>query len=210
MTVQETVHEVAGAVDNEVEAEAEIEGGRVMRADARRNYDRLVAAAKDVFAAQGGSASMEAIAKAAGVGVGTLYRHFPKRIDVVEAVYQTDVDRLIENANTFMAELGPWDALVAWLEAFVAYAQGKRVFLSELHEAFEKHPELKLRSRERIDGALDMVLSRAQAAGVVRDGVDGADLMQLLGPMCTSPTLEPGQGERLLVMIVDGLRPLKG
>ncbi len=206
MTVQETVQDAVV----KTAGEDEVEGGRVMRADARRNYDRLIAAAKEVFAAQGGGASMEAIAKAAGVGVGTLYRHFPKRIDVVEAVYQVDVDRLVDSANSLVAELGPWDALVAWLEAFVAYAQGKRIFLVELHEAFEKHPELKLRSRERIDGALQIVLSRAQGAGVVRDGVDGADLMQLLGPMCTSPTLEPGQGERLLVMIVDGLRPLKG
>ena len=70
--------------------------GRPMRADAKRNYERLVAAARTVFAQQGGGASMESIAKEAGVGVGTLYRHFPKRIDVVEAVYREDVDELIE------------------------------------------------------------------------------------------------------------------
>src|ERR1700722_8358508 len=115
--------------------------GRPMRADARRNYERLVVAARDVFAKHGGEASMEAIAKQAGVGVGTLYRHFPKRIDVVEAVYRNHVDDLVEAADRFVAELDPWPALVAWLGAFTRYAQGKRTFLNELREAFEKNPQ---------------------------------------------------------------------
>src|ERR1700734_3344562 len=91
---------------------------RPMRADARRNYERLVAAAREVFAREGGSASMEAIAREAGVGVGTLYRHFPKRIDVVEAVYRTDVDTLVLAAEKAVANLEPWPALVNWLEEF--------------------------------------------------------------------------------------------
>src|ERR1700691_3004606 len=96
---------------------------RPQRADAQRNYDRLVAAAREVFAQQGGGASMESIAKEAGVGVGTLYRHFPKRIDVVEAVYREDVDELIDVAESVVVvALEPWPALVAWLEAFVLYA----------------------------------------------------------------------------------------
>ncbi len=94
---------------------------------------------------------MEAIAKEAGVGVGTLYRHFPKRIDLVEAVYRTDVDQLVTTAEKSVADLEPWPAVVAFLDAFVEYAQGKRTFLNELHEAFEKNPDLKVRSRERID-----------------------------------------------------------
>ena len=113
-----------------------------MRADARRNYERLVAAAREVFAQEGGGASMEAIARRAGVGVGTLYRHFPKRIDVVEAVYRTDVDNLVQTAEQVSAELEPWPAVVAFLEAFVRYAQGKRTFLNELREAFDKNPDL--------------------------------------------------------------------
>ncbi|MGO9030152.1 MAG: TetR/AcrR family transcriptional regulator [Acidimicrobiales bacterium] len=182
---------------------------RPMRADARRNYERLVAAARTVFAQQGGGASMEAVAKEAGVGVGTLYRHFPKRIDVVEAVYREDVDQLVDVAESYVSELEPWPALVAWLEAFVNYAIGKRRFLNELHEAFEKNPELRIGSRERIEGALSIVLTRAQAAGVVRDDLDGADLMQLLGSMCMSATLTPEQSTRLLVVILDGLQPPK-
>jgi AcrR family transcriptional regulator len=180
---------------------------RPMRADARRNYERLVAAARDVFNAQGGDASMDAIAKEAGVGVGTLYRHFPKRIDIVEAVYKTDVDGLQVTADEVVATMEPWPALVAWLEAFIQYASTKRNFLTELHEAFEKSPELRVASRERIEGALTIVLERAQQAGVVRTDIDGPDLMQLLGSMCMSATLTQDQSKRLLVMILDGLRP---
>jgi AcrR family transcriptional regulator len=180
---------------------------RPMRADARRNYDKLVAAARKVFLEQGGGASLEAIAKEAGVGVGTLYRHFPKRIDIVEAVYREDVDGLVASAEEFVAELEPWPAFVAWLEAFVRYASTKRTFLNELHEAFEENPQLRLSSRERIEGAIDLVLRPAQEAGVVRTDLDGSDLMQLLGSMCMSVTLTQDQSQRLLGMIQDGLRP---
>ena len=86
---------------------------------------------------------MEAIAKQAGVGVGTLYRHFPKRIDVVEAVYRDDVDALVGSAERGVADLDPWAALAGWLRAYVDYARAKRTFLNELHEAFEKNPDLK-------------------------------------------------------------------
>ncbi len=181
--------------------------GRCMRADARRNNERLVAAAREVFAKCGGGASMEAIAKEAGVGVGTLYRHFPKRIDIVEAVYRTDVDELVCAAEDAVAHNEPWQALVAWLEAFLRYGQVKRTFLNELHEAFDKNPQLKVASRERINQAVDTVLGRAQQAGAARTDLDGSDLMQILAPMCTSATLTEPQGERLLAMILDGLRP---
>ena len=185
----------------------EAEAARPMRADAKRNYERLVTAAREVFAQEGGGASMEAIAKEAGVGIGTLYRHFPRRIDVVEAVYREDVDELTTVAESVTATMEPWPALVAWLEAFVRYASGKKRFLNELHEAFEKNPELRVASRERIVSALGLVLTPAQEAGVVRTDIDAPDLMQLLGSMCMSATLTPEQSGRLLVMIEDGLRP---
>jgi AcrR family transcriptional regulator len=181
-------------------------GGRPLRADARRNYERLVDAARKVFADQGGGASMEAIAKQAGVGVGTLYRHFPKRIDVVEAVYRDDVDTLVGAADRGLAELDPWEALEAWLRAYVDYGRAKRTFLNELHEAFEKNPDLKPASRERIFAACERVLRRAQEAGAARTDIDGEDLMQLVSPMCMNSTLAREQGDRLLTMILDGLR----
>ena len=179
---------------------------RPTRADAQRNYERLIAAARDVFATEGGGASMEAIAREAGVGVGTLYRHFPQRIDVVEAVYRDDVDQLVATADQVTAEFDPWPAVVAFLEAFARYAQGKRTFLNELHEAFDKHPDLKLRSKERIDDAMDRIIRRAQDAGVIRTDVNGAELMQLVSPMCVNATLSKDQSNRLLNMILDGLR----
>ncbi len=181
------------------------DAGRPMRADARRNYELLVTAAREVFAQDGGGASMEAIARKAGVGVGTLYRHFPKRIDIVEAVYRTDVDNLVHTAEQVSVDLEPWPAVVAFLEAFVRYAQGKRTFLNELREAFEKNPDLKLDMVDRIRQAMELVVERAQAAGVMRTDVSGADLMQLVGPMCTNSTLSEDQSRRLLNTILDGL-----
>lgn len=190
----------------EGETPEEDDSGRAMRADARRNYERIVAAAKDVFARDGGGASMEAVAREAGVGIGTLYRHFPKRIDLVEAVYRADVDQVVATAESAVAELDPWAALEVFLPAFVAYALGKRTFLNELHEAFEKNPDLKSQSRERLVGAMQLVVDRAQHAGVVRSDVTGSDLMALIAPMCMSVTLTAEQSERLLPMILDGLR----
>ena len=195
---------MAGEVRSDIKEQGR---GRPQRADARRNYERLVEAARKVFTDQGGGASMEAIAKQAGVGVGTLYRHFPKRIDVVEAVYRDDVDVLIAAADRGLSDLEPWAALEVWLQAYVDYGRSKRTFLNELHEAFEKNPGLKVASRERVAVACDLVLRRAQAAGVARTDIDGEDLMQLMTSMCMSANLEAEQGERLLGMILDGLRP---
>jgi len=177
-----------------------------MRADARRNYERLVAAARTVFVRDGGGASMEAIAREAGVGTGTLYRHFPSRLDVVEAVYRTDVDDLVQTAERVSSELEPWPALVAFLEAFVRYAQGKRTFLNELHEAFDKNPDLRPEMLGRVQGAMQLVMGRAQDAGAVRADLTGADLMQLVGPMCSNASLSEEQSKRLLTVILDGLR----
>ncbi|MFI5269942.1 MAG: TetR/AcrR family transcriptional regulator, partial [Chloroflexota bacterium] len=139
-----------------------------MRADAKRNYERLLQAGREVLSERGSEASMEEIAKRADVGVGTLYRHFPRRIDLVEAVYRKDVDGLVALAEQLGATLDPWQALAEWLVGFVEYGQSKRVFLTELHEAFEKCPDLALSSREKIGGAAAQVLGRAQRAGLAR------------------------------------------
>jgi AcrR family transcriptional regulator len=184
--------------------------GRPMRADARRNYDLLLDAARKEFRDHGGGAAMEAIAKRAGVGIGTLYRHFPKRIDLVEAVFRDDVDVLLGSAENGLTALQPWDALETWLRAYVAYGQSKHTFLNELSEAFEKNPDLKSASRDRIWNASDRILRRAQDADVARRDIDGADLMQLISPMCMNSTLTADQGDRLLTMVLDGLRPPSG
>ncbi len=177
-----------------------------MRADARRNYERLLAAGRNVLAARGSEASMEEIAKAADVGVGTLYRHFPRRIDLVEAVYREDVDGLATLAGELAETAEPWDGLVEWLQAFVRYAQSKRVFLTELHEAFEKNPNFKLDSRDKIATAAATVLHRAQQAGMARSDIDESDLMQLVGGMCMARASGIPQNERLLRLVLDGIR----
>lgn len=179
---------------------------RPMRADARRNYERLLQAAREVLADRGSEATMEEIAKRADVGVGTLYRHFPRRIDLVEAVYREDVDGLVTLAGRVSSDAEPWDALVEWLHGFVRYGQAKRAFLTELHEAFEKSPDLALDSRERIGAAAAQVLTRAQQAGAARDDIDQSDLMQLVGGMCMARNATSERNERLLALVLDGIR----
>ncbi|MGH9107690.1 MAG: TetR/AcrR family transcriptional regulator [Acidimicrobiales bacterium] len=179
---------------------------RPLRADARRNQEKLVEAARVVFAEHGSEASMEAIAKQAGVGVGTLYRHFPKRVDVVEALYRSDVEVLLVAAEKALTETDPWAGLAGWLGAYVRYSLGKKTLLNELHEAFAKDPQLKLASRERIVNALGSVLERAQVSGCARKDVDAGDVMVLFGTMCMSATLTEPRAQRLLTMVLDGLR----
>jgi AcrR family transcriptional regulator len=178
---------------------------RAMRADACRNRARLIEAARSVFAERGSATTVEEVAKAADVGVGTFYRHFPRRIDLVEAVYLEDVDGLVANAAA-LSDADPWQGLVAWLEGFVRYAQAKRTFLTELHEAFEKSPDLALQSREKIASAAGTVLTRAQAAGLARPDLDQNDLMQLVGGMCMARNGTLEQNQRLLTLVLDGIR----
>ncbi len=191
---------------SESPADDVLEDGRPMRADARRNRERLVSAARDVFAEQGSDASMEAIAKHAGVGIGTLYRHFPNRFDIVEAVYRDDVEELVRAAEQATQELEPWEAVEAFFEAFLRYTKTKQVLLSELQLGFEKNPELRSRMRERIDFAFDLVVERGKEAGVVREDVSGSDLTQLVSPICTNSSIPEEQMRRLIKMILDGMR----
>lgn len=177
---------------------------RPRRADARRNEQKLVEAAREVFAKYGSDTSMEAIAKQAGVGVGTLYRHFPKRVDIVEALYKNDVDVLVTEADGAMTKADAWDGLAGLLDAYVRYSLTKKTLLGELHDAFAKHPELKLECRERIVEALSKVLGRAQQAGVARDDVNADDLMSLLWAVCPNST--EAQIRRVLALVLDGLR----
>jgi AcrR family transcriptional regulator len=195
-----------GVAEAEASEQKSPEAERPMRADARRNRELLVAAAREVFAEQGVSASMEAIARKAGVGVGTLYRHFPTRLDVVEAVYEDDVQELTDAAQRLVSTLEPGPAVNAFFDAFLHYAQTKRTLLTELRQAFEKNPAFRSRNRERIDAAFDLVIDRAKKSGAVRGDVSGSDITQLLGPICTNESLSTDQTKRLMGMILDGLR----
>jgi AcrR family transcriptional regulator len=177
-----------------------------MRADARRNYDRIVVAAREELAERGKEAGIEDIAKRAGVGIGTLYRHFPRRIDLIEAVYSTDIDTLVAAADDAEQLPDAFDGLESWLRAFVRYAESKRVLLNELHEAFERNPGLKVTLRERLLASADQVLTRAKAEGAVSPDLTAEDLLQLVGGMCMSATAAVGQPDRLLTFIIAGIR----
>ena len=179
---------------------------RPKRADARRNRELLIEAARTVFSTQGAGAPMEAIAKQAGGGVGTLYRHFPNRLDLVEAVYESDVQELAATARRVVAELEPGAAVDAFFDAFVRYAQTKQALLGELQQSFEKHPDLRSRCREQIESSFDMVIEQAKQAGAIRNDISGSDVMQLTAPVCTNSSISAEQSQRLIGMILDGLR----
>ena len=179
---------------------------RPMRADARRNYERLIATARAALTEDGGDVSLEEIARRAGVGIGTLYRHFPTRLDLLEAVYRDDVETLAAAVGTLSETRSPWDALEEWLHLFIAYAATKRVFFQELVDAMGRDSELLTHSRQAINDGAAAVLSRAQQAGVARGDVEPSDLLRLVGGCTMMPHLEADQQERMLQIVLDGIR----
>ena len=183
-----------------------ISTARPMRADARRNYERLTAAARLALTERGGDVSMEEIARRANVGIGTLYRHFPTRLDLLEAVYREDVETLASSAQALMASESEWAALEQWLHLYIGYAATKRVLMQELVDAVGKDSELLTHSRRAINEAVTAVLGRAQQAGVARPDVEPSDLLRLVGGCAMMPHLEPDQQERMLQIVLDGIR----
>ncbi len=178
-----------------------------MRADAARNRARLVATAQEALHAADdpGSVTMEAVAKRAGVGIGTLYRHFPTRLELLEAVYREDVDDLAERAESLIRTETPWDALAGWLEVFIAFASTKRAIFSELIEAIGRDSALVTHSRQVLMETATDLLNRAQEAGQARTDVSAADVISLVGG-CSMMHLAGDQARRVLRVILDGLR----
>jgi AcrR family transcriptional regulator len=183
------------------ESAPEVLARRPQRADARRNYEKLIAAAQEAFGEQGGSASLEDIARGAGVGIGTLYRHFPTRQDLLESVYVEEVEALCHSAQE-LADLAPWDALVAWLHRFVRYTATKRA----LAEALNYESALALSCRAAIYAAGEPLLHRAQAAGAVRTDLTFDDVLRLILGITMAQFGDPEQLERVLTVGLDGLR----
>ncbi|PSK62457.1 hypothetical protein B0E53_05634 [Micromonospora sp. MH33] len=179
----------------------EVFARRPKRADARRNYDALIAAAQEVFGECGAGASLEEIARRAGVGIGTLYRNFPKRRDLFEAVYVEEVRALSASAAD-LAGLPPWDALVAWLHRFVAYVGTKRALAEELvHDS-----EVFRTCRTEIYAAGEPLLRRAQEVGVARPDATFDDVVRLVSGIMAYQFFEPAQRDRVLGIALDGLR----
>jgi AcrR family transcriptional regulator len=179
---------------------------RPMRADAMRNRQRVLDAARELFATHESDLSMEQIARAAGVGVGTMYRNWPSRSDLVEEVYGDNLAGLVALAEQLRHEQEPWDALVLWLRGYLSHAQSKRGMLAELTAAFDARPALRTESRRQVLQAAAMVLEPAQVAGVVRADLTPADLIQLVSGMVLPALTDPSRCSYLLDIVLDGIR----
>jgi AcrR family transcriptional regulator len=176
-----------------------------MRADARRNYEKVIAAARDAFAAGGSATSLEEIARRAGVGIGTLYRHFPNRQALLEAVYAEEVESLCRSAAD-VADLEPWDALVAWLRRFVGYMTTKQALAAELLDYMDRDSPLFSTCRTAMYTAGEPLLTRAQEAGVARADINLPDVIQMVAGISKIHTGDPEQVGRILEIALAGLR----
>lgn len=174
------------------------------RADARRNHEKLLAAAHDVFAESGASAPLEEVAARAGVGVGTLYRNFPTRHALLEAVYIDEVDAIARAAGE-LAELPPWEALAEWLRRYVGFAATKRLLMEAIMASGPDSDVLRS-SKAAIIAAGTALLQRAQQAGIVRSDVEILDVTRVISGIAVMGTGDPEQTERMLRLALDGLR----
>lgn len=171
------------------------------RASSRRNFEALLAAAREVFAADGVNGSLEEIARRAGVGIGTLYRNFPTRQTLFETVYVEEVEALarVDDLN----EHDPWDALETWLRRFVGYATTKKA----IHEALNLDSSMFAAACiDRIHRTGGPLLERAQRAGAARGGVSFEDVCYLINGVSAANIADDAQRERVLTMALDGIR----
>ena len=181
---------------------------RKTRADAERNRERLLAAAKAVFSAGGAEASLEAVARRAGVGIGTLYRHFPTREALCEAVYQHEVQALWELAERLKDEASPVEALRRGMHAIVEFVATKKGMSAALALAVTGFREMHARSSPRLEEAARILVDRAVAAGEIRSGIEPGDLVRAVVGMCVVHN-HPGWQANVLPLVdvlVDGLR----
>lgn len=182
---------------------------RPLRADARRNHARLLDAAREAFSEHGADANLDDIARRAGVGIGTLYRHFPARLDLLAAVLRDDMAALCADAERLLDDPSPAAALETWLRAVVAHAVSSRGLAAEL---MCTPPGDNSRSRSgcnAMQAAGGKLLARAQAAGEVRQDIDAADLFALVNGIAWATEHSPrecSQPDRLLSLMLDGLR----
>jgi AcrR family transcriptional regulator len=178
------------------------------RADAQRNRERLVETAKAAFAEIGPDVSLDEIARRADVGIGTLYRHFPTRGAIVEAVYRREVEQLALSASRLLDSLPPGEALHAWMRLFVDYIGTKKLIASALSAIVGGTTDLFASSGTRITDAIALLVHRAAEANEIRAGVDPLDLLYALVGICYGRTTPDWQASalRLIDILMDGLR----
>lgn len=151
---------------------------RKTRADAQRNRERILEIAKVAFTRHGADASLDEIAKQAGVGAGTLYRHFPTRDALIEAVFRSEVEKLAAAATRFAAAMPPIEALRAWMLLFVDYIAAKHIILPALNSVVGGPSRLYEGSRSLVQGAIDELVKRAKKSGDLRKDIDASDLLR--------------------------------
>ncbi|HTJ71420.1 MAG TPA: helix-turn-helix domain-containing protein [Actinospica sp.] len=187
---------------------AESPRGGGVRADAQRNRERLIEVARQAFAAGEGKVSLEAVARDAGVGIGTLYRHFPNREALVEAVYRAERTRLCEAAAELLAELPPDRALRDWMDCFADYIEAKRELGDALRALIVSGAITKSEAREELSAAVQPLLDAGAAAGTLRADVRAQDVVVGsvgIFSVCALPE-QRDQATRLLDLLFDGVR----
>jgi AcrR family transcriptional regulator len=184
---------------------------RKPRTDAQRNRERILEVAKEAFTRRGANASLDDIANEAGVGAGTLYRHFPSRDALIEAVYRTEVGKLAAAQQKFAETMPPIEALRAWMLLFVDYIAAKHIIAPALNTIVGGAAKLYEGSRAQIQGAIDALVKRAIQSGDIRNDLDPFDLLRaLIGVSNVASTPDWQQSARRLVdILISGSRPTK-
>jgi len=179
---------------------------RALRADAQRNIGSLLEAAKDVFATAGVDAPAKEIADLAGVGVGTLYRHFPQRSDLVKAVFQRGVDACADAAPTLAAANEPGAALEKWLHRYTEFVATKRGLAAALHSGDPAFDALPGYFMQRLEPALASLLEAAVAGGEIRADISARDVLHAVANLCMPvPDEGPAYSQRMVALLIDGL-----
>jgi AcrR family transcriptional regulator len=187
--------------------EPEGRASRRVRADAQRSLDALLRAAKAVFAISGVDAPVREIAEKAGVGLGTLYRHFPQRSDLIAAVFRREIDACADAAPILSAGRQPFEALADWMQRYAAFVAAKRGLAQALHSGDPAFDNLPGYFDQRLRPALRALLDSAVAAGEVRADVDADELLGAVASLCMSThNAGSGRAERMVALLVDGLR----
>ena len=198
-------HEKAGERSQSLESRDD--EGRPMRADAQRNVDALLLAARAVFATSGVDAPVRKIAEKAGVGVGTVYRHFPQRADLIAAVFRREIDACADAAPVLAADHGPGEALAQWLQRYGDFIAAKRGLATALHSGDPAFDALPAYFDERLRPALQSLLEAAAAAGEARADVEPDELLRAVGSLCMrAHDGGPAHARRMVALLVDGLR----
>ncbi|WP_030659696.1 TetR/AcrR family transcriptional regulator [Streptomyces rimosus] len=186
--------------------------GRPVRADARRNRDRILAVARTAFASTPETVPLDAIAREAGVGIGTLYRHFPTREALVEALYAAELDEVVSSAPALLADLPPEAALRAWMDRYAAFFEVKRGMSATLRAGWASGSIATPATRERITAAIAEILDSGARSGSLRADIEPEDVtLMLLGVfLATTAGDAPQRVGQLLDLVVDALRPPAG